>query len=317
MTIPPRLSERSSDLSKPTGDSRPIQSMTGFSAINRECTAGSVRVELRSVNSRFLDLSFRVHDDLRQVEWTLRERLVAAIQRGKVECRISVRAASSSTQAPALDTIAVAHLALLADQVRAQIPDACAPSVADVLRWPGVLAEPDQADALSSEVLAAGSDAIDALIAHRSREGARLTSLILERARAIRAIVSGLRSRGPELLQSHERRLAERLGAAVNTLSPSVPFEETMARVRQEISLYGMRADVTEELDRLIAHLDELEGACSGAGPIGKRLDFLLQELNREANTLGSKAAVVDLSRAAVELKLLIEQIREQVQNLE
>lgn len=291
--------------------------MTGFSAVNRECAAGSVRVELRSVNSRFLDLSFRAPDDLRQAEWALRERLTASVQRGKLECRINIRAASGPAGGPALNQAAVAQIGALADQVRAHIPDASAPSVAEVLRWPGVLAEADAAGELGGEVQAAGLEAITALIAHRAREGARLVGVILERAQAIRQIVAALRVRGPELLQAHEKKLEERLGAVVHGLAPSVPAEETMARVRQEISLYGMRADVTEELDRLLAHLDELEHTCAGPGPIGKRLDFLLQELNREANTLGSKAAVIDLSRAAVDLKLLIEQIREQVQNLE
>lgn len=304
-------------LSKSTADSRSIQSMTGFSAVTREYSAGSVRVELRSVNSRFLDLSFRAPDELRQAEWGLRERLVATIQRGKLECKISLRAQSAESVIPCLDDAAMIRLATLADQVRAHIPDAAAPTVAEVLRWPGVLAEPDTTNELSAAVQGAGIEAIEALIAHRVREGSRLTEVILERAQSIRQIVQALRVRGPELLQLHERRLAERLGSVVDSLAPSVPAEETMARIRQEIALYGMRADVTEELDRLIAHLDELEDTCRGAGPIGKRLDFLLQELNREANTLGSKAAVVDLSRAAVELKLLIEQIREQVQNLE
>jgi uncharacterized protein (TIGR00255 family) len=291
--------------------------MTGFSAVNRECAAGSVRVELRSVNSRFLDLSFRAPDELRHCEWPLRERIIATVQRGKLECRISYRPASSGTNCAHLNEAALAALTALSDSVRASIPDASAPTVIETLRWPGVLAENDATTELGAAVQNAGTEAIEAFMAHRAREGARLVAFILDRASAIRLIVEGLRQRGPELLSSHERKLTERLTGVVESLGPSVPLEETLARVRQEIALYGMRADVTEELDRLINHLDELQIACEGPGPVGKRLDFLLQELNREANTLGSKAAIIDLSRAAVELKLLIEQIREQVQNLE
>jgi uncharacterized protein (TIGR00255 family) len=291
--------------------------MTGFAASAREGQAGSVSVEIRSVNARFLDLSFRAPDDLRAAELAIRDLISASVQRGKVECRISFRSADTRGASQALQLEALERLVVLSDQVRARIPDAAAPTVAEVLRWPGVLAEDDSAQALVTLAIDAGREALDAFLAHRGREGQRLVAVILERADAIAEIVRPIRDRGPELVAAHEKRLAERLQTAVDSLGARVPVEDTMARVRQELALYGMRADVTEELDRLLAHLDELRGACKGGGPVGKRLDFLLQELNREANTLGSKAAVIDLSRAAVELKLLIEQIREQVQNLE
>ena len=291
--------------------------MTGFATALREGEAGSVSVEIRSVNARFLDLSFRAPDDLRAAEAALREQISAAVQRGKVECRISFRSATGRSSGQVIQTDALERLIALSDEVRARIPDAAAPTVAEVLRWPGVLAEDDAALALAALAVDAGREALEGFLAHRAREGARLVAVIAERAQAIAQIVKPLRERGPELLAAHEKRLSERLQAAVESLGSRVPVEETMARVRQELALYGMRADVTEELDRLLAHLDELRDACSGAGPVGKRLDFLLQELNREANTLGSKAAIVDLSRAAIDLKLLIEQIREQVQNLE
>lgn len=291
--------------------------MTGFATALREGEAGSVSVEIRSVNGRFLDLSFRAPDDLRAAEAALREHISAAVQRGKVECRISFRCATGRGSGQVIQTDAIERLITLSDEVRARIPDAAAPTVAEVLRWPGVLAEDEAALALAALAVEAGREALEAFLAHRAREGARLVAVIAERAQAIADIVKPLRERGPELLAVHEKRLAERLQTAVDSLGTRVPVEETMARVRQELALYGMRADVTEELDRLLAHLDELREACRGSGPIGKRLDFLLQELNREANTLGSKAAIVDLSRAAIDLKLLIEQIREQVQNIE
>jgi len=317
ITLHLRLTERSTSLSKKPGEPRPIQSMTGSATAIRDGQAGSVSVEIRSVNARFLDLSFRVPDDLRSAETALRELISASVQRGKVECRVSFRSASAQSGGQSLQIEAVDRLVALSDQVRSRIPDAAAPTVSEVLRWPGVLAEDDSAAALASLAIEAGREALDAFLSHRAREGARLVTLILERARSIADIVLAIRARGPELLAAHEKRLAERLQLAVDSLGAQVPAEETMARVRQELALYGMRADVTEELDRLLAHLEELRDACAGSGPIGKRLDFLLQELNREANTLGSKAAVVDFSKAAVELKLLIEQIREQVQNLE
>ena len=291
--------------------------MTGFAVATRDASVGQVSVEIRSVNARFLDLTIRLPDELRAAEWPLRELIAASVMRGKLECRIAWRSHGARSEETPINDMALARLVLLSDQVRSRIPDASAPTVSEVLRWPGVLGEADVGATLTPLAIEAGREALTAFLAHREREGARLVELILERARAIEAIVVQVRQRGPELLASHERRLIERLQTAVSGLGASIPQEETLARVRQEVALYGMRADVVEELDRLLTHLSELRQACAGPGPLGKRLDFLMQELNREANTLGSKAALAEVGRAAVELKLLIEQIREQVQNLE
>ncbi|HEY0879184.1 MAG TPA: DUF1732 domain-containing protein, partial [Zeimonas sp.] len=170
---------------------------------------------------------------------------------------------------------------------------------------------------VNGEVVAAARDALAEFTASRVREGSKLVAFVLERADAIDAIVAPLAARGPELVDAWQLKLVERLRDALEQTGAAVPVEETMARVRQEVAAYGLRIDVAEEIGRLQAHVVELRRVLAGAGPVGKRLDFLLQELNREANTLGSKAAAIDLTASSIELKVLIEQIREQVQNLE
>src|SRR5690606_12168397 len=177
--------------------------------------------------------------------------------------------------------------------------------------------EPDSAEALAPEVLAAAHQALDEFVASRVREGEKLATFLHDRAAAICAIVEPLKARSPELLAAWQARLVERLRGALVQADAPVPLEETMARVRQEVTAYGLRIDVAEELSRLQAHVDELRRVLDAGSPAGKRLDFLMQEFNREANTLGSKAAAIDLTGAAIELKVLIEQMREQVQNVE
>ena len=291
--------------------------MTGYAQAARETAAGQLIVEIRSVNSRFLDLSFRMPDELRVAEPALRELIAGAVQRGKVECRIGLRARSRDESAPGIDARALAQLAELARQVNEAMPRAHPPGVADVLRWPGVLAEPAGAEALAPEVLAATREALAEFTASRQREGSKLVEFMLERADAVTAIVEPLAQRSPELLQAWQDKLVERLRAALDQADAAIPHEETMARVRQEVTAYGLRIDIAEELSRLQAHVAELRRILEAGGAAGKRLDFLLQEFNREANTLGSKAAAIDLTGASIELKVLIEQMREQVQNIE
>ncbi|MDT3680148.1 MAG: YicC/YloC family endoribonuclease [Burkholderiaceae bacterium] len=301
-----------------SAERRPIQSMTGYAQSSRNTAAGQLAVELRSVNARFLDLVIRAPDELRSAEPALRELVGAAVLRGKLECRLALRAGGRADETDArVDERALARFVAIAQQVAQSMPQAAAPTVVEALRWPGVIAdEAPQVDP-SAEVVEVAGEALAEFVASRVREGAKLIAFVLERADAIDAIVAPLAARSPELIDAWQRKLVERLREALEQTGAAIPVEETMARVRQEVAAYGLRIDVAEEIGRLQAHVAELRRVLSGPGPVGKRLDFLLQELNREANTLGSKAAAIDLTGASIELKVLIEQIREQVQNLE
>ena len=294
--------------------------MTGYASVSRDTAAGRITLDLRSVNSRFLDLAFRMPDDLRAAEPGLRELITAGVARGKLECRIALQKLPSDSRQPAIDRGLLAQLLAAAAEIGRLAPGAAPLSQADLMRWPGVLAEPlADPEAVAREVIELGREAMAELTASRLREGEKLAGVILERADRMQQIVEGLRTEAPALLAAFEQRLVERLRAALGEAAAgtSLPVEATMDRVRQEVVLYGLRIDIAEELARLAMHIDELRRILGSSGPAGKRLDFLLQELNREANTLGSKAANIDLTNAAVELKLLIEQIREQVQNIE
>ena len=294
--------------------------MTCYASVSRSTPAGRVSLELRSINSRYLDLVFRIPDELRAAEPALRESIASGIARGKVECRISMQKLPAESRQPAIDRGLLAQLVALGDEIRTLAPQAAPLSTADLLRWPGVIAEQvtDQ-EALARALAELGREAVTELQTSRRREGAKLAATIIERAERMQAIVDTLKEQTPALLAAFEQRLVERLRAALTDASSgtALPVDEAMDRLRQEVVLYGVRIDVAEELARLAVHIGELRRIVETGGQSGKRLDFLMQELNREANTLGSKAANIDLTNAAVELKLLIEQVREQVQNLE
>lgn len=299
---------------------KPLLSMTGYGSVAADHELGRLGVELRSVNSRYLDLSFRLPDELRMLEPMMRETLMARLSRGKIDIRVSVqhRAAVRPEfrfRPGVLDALATAQVA-----VRAVFPDAAPMNVADILRFPGVVddPQPDPAHWIAAFSPLVGR-AADELLASRAREGARLAQVLRERASAMSRIVAAHQQRAPEMVEAFGQRLAERLREAATggLQGTAIPLEETMARIRQEVALHGIRVDVAEELNRLEIHIGELLRILEGGGQVGKRLDFLMQELNREANTLGSKASGLDTTNASVELKLLIEQVREQVQNLE
>ena len=288
-----------------------ILSMTGFAVQHRELGRLSLHMELRGVNSRYLDLVLRLGDDVRQAEPALREMLSARLRRGKVECRLNLQ---KNDAAPATELTLNAALLDQLESTQRQLATrfrAAAPlSMAEILRWPGMLADDSPGfDALMGEIRAMASAAIDEFIATRAREGAKLADTIRERAAAMRALVERIAPQMPALVQAHQAKLTERLRDAVETLDDE--------RSRHEVALFAQRIDVDEELDRLRTHLDEVERILDKGGVAGKRLDFLMQELNREANTLASKSAATDVTAAAMELKVLIEQMREQVQNLE
>jgi len=294
--------------------------MTGFAGTTVATPIGQATIEIRAVNSRFLDLTLKIADDLRNFEPQIRERIGARLARGKVECRLSVQRAASA-ESTRLNQAAVAGLRRLGDEVRQALPQAAPLSVAAVLGWPGVLETPPlDADGLRASLLAALDDVLDRLQDSRAREGASIADALRGRCDGIEAIVEQLRRRLPELRAAVERKLAERLEQALGAplaAAAALTREEVSERIRQEVTLYGLRADVDEELSRLATHVAEVRRVIDAGGAVGRRLDFLMQELNREANTLGSKATAIDLAQSAIELKLLIEQMREQIQNLE
>lgn len=286
-----------------------IQSMTGYAAASAESPAGRLSLELRSVNSRFLDLQFRVADELRALEPALREKLVARLARGKVDCRLYLN--ESSVQQPgALDAQAVARLKTLAEEAARAFPGAAPLRIADVLRWPGVVAQPEaDAEALRSAALSLADRALDELVAARAREGEKLAGVVRSRITEMRRRVDQVAPLVPQVVADYQKKLEDRLREALGTGQDE--------RIRAEVAVFAAKVDVDEELERLKAHFAEIERTLGGKGAAGKRLDFLAQELNRESNTLASKAASGPVSDCALELKLLTEQIREQVQNIE
>jgi uncharacterized protein (TIGR00255 family) len=281
--------------------------MTGYAAAAAGSPRGTLNLELRSVNARFLDVQFRIAEELRALEPALRELIAARVSRGKVDCRVSL--AEDETAVPRLNEEALRRLRVVADAARKAFPEAAPPTLGELLRWPGVLAAETDADALRASATGLCRRALDELVAARSREGAKLAATIVERVRAMRERVEEVRPLVPEAIAAYQAKITERLREAVGAADDE--------RIRTEIALFATKVDVAEELDRLVTHLGEVERVLGAGGAVGKRLDFLAQELNREANTLASKAASGAIADCALELKLLIEQVREQVQNLE
>jgi uncharacterized protein (TIGR00255 family) len=289
-----------------------IYSMTGYAAATRDLGSAVMNLEIKSVNSRYLDISFRLSEELRFLEMPLREKIAGRIGRGKIECRgyLQAQPAQGAARRRMPDPLLLAELGRLDDAVRSALPQAAPLSVAEVLRWPGVLGD----DSLGSEALQAAAQdlfatLLDEFVASREREGGKLADVLRDRAARMRERVAAAEPLLPAALTGYRERLATRLREAVANLD-----EE---RIRQEVGVFAAKIDVAEEIARLVTHLDELERVLKKGGAVGKRLDFLMQELNREANTLSSKSVSGEVTAIALELKLLIEQMREQVQNLE
>jgi uncharacterized protein (TIGR00255 family) len=287
-----------------------IYSMTGYAARTLDGERGALHIELKSVNSRYLDFQFRVCEELRVAEPALRELFSARISRGKLECRVSFAAATARAQSLTLNADLLQRLKSFDAQVRSELPLAAPLTVSDVLRWPGMFGDDAlDAEALVPACLALARDALEDFTASRAREGEKLSTVILERVARMRDLVREVAPRIPVAQAAFQEKLKQRLTDAIGSADDD--------RIRQEVAVFAVRIDVAEELARLSTHLDEVERVLTAGGASGKRLDFLMQELNREANTLGSKSVVTEVSQTAMELKLLIEQMREQIQNLE
>jgi uncharacterized protein (TIGR00255 family) len=288
-----------------------IHSMTGYASANRTLSRCQLGIELRAVNSRYLDLVFRLPEELRPLESQLRERIMAKVQRGKLECRASISDLPAENRTLDLNRDLVQRLAAAGRDVQTLVGDnACPLSVADILRWPGVIGEPDVSiDELGGACLELIDQVVLDFNASRGREGDKLAQIILERAARMQELVTVIAPKIPQLVKTYGEKLAAKIAEA--GMSPDDD------RMRQEIVLFASKIDVDEELSRLGAHIKELQHVLKKGGAVGRRIDFLMQEFNREANTLGSKSADLESTQAAVELKVLIEQMREQVQNIE
>lgn len=287
-----------------------ILSMTGFASVATELAGISLAVELRSVNHRYLDVTIKLPDELRPFEPRIRERLAAAQRRGKLECRVALARTPGGGSGITVDESRVHDLAAAAAQVARLVPGMPPLAAADILRWPGVLVEASlPQDTLAGEVEALVDTAIAELRDARSREGAKLAGILAARCHDIDAEVARVAPRIPALHAAFVDKLGARLREA--GLDPGND------RLAQELALFATRIDVAEEVERLSTHVAEFRRVLAQGGSVGKRLDFLAQELHREANTLGSKSVDAELSRVSLELKVAIEQIREQVQNIE
>jgi uncharacterized protein (TIGR00255 family) len=283
--------------------------MTGYANCSQTLPGATLTLELRSVNSRFLDIHFRLPDELRPGEPALREAINSALERGKVDCRAAVTADSAGRRT-AMNSEALAGLKAVLADIGREFPDAGAIAAGDILRWPGLFGDggPDLA-ACNAAMKDLVATCLVELQACREREGAQLAAALRSRLAAMRTIIADIAPLIPAAQAAFEARVRQRLVDALGSAD-----EE---RIRQEVVVYATRVDVAEEVSRLNAHIGETERVLAKGGAAGKRLDFLMQEFNREANTLGSKSVSGEVSAAAMELKILIEQMREQVQNIE
>ncbi|WP_417330461.1 YicC/YloC family endoribonuclease [Halomonas cupida] len=290
-------------------NSSAVHSMTAFSRQQHAAEWGSLQLELRSVNQRYLEPHFRLPEALRELEPVFRETLRSRLHRGKVECALRFEP-SEANETLSVNRERLAALSFALDEVRKALPDAPMPNALELLDHPGVLQTSGlDMDAIKQATSELFEQALDDLIECRQREGEKLKALIEERLAAISELVSEVRTMMPDILVRQRTQLEEKLATLTAELDPQ--------RLEAEVVLMAQKADVAEELDRLDTHVSEVARQLKQKGPVGRRLDFLMQELNREANTLSSKSVVADTTRCAVELKVLIEQMREQIQNIE
>lgn len=285
-------------------------SMTGFAALEQTLDNATLLLELRAVNSRYLDLHFKLDENLRSLEPPVRELIGAHLSRGKIECKINLIQRVQSNQTMQLDEKLMQQLAAIGAQTQLHFPQSRPLSVADILRWPGVvLSAALSHDTLMDDVKKLVQQGLQDLNASRAREGEKLKALILDRLGQIELLVAKVKPLLPALSKEYQAKLVNKLQESLKNIDQE--------RIAQELILFAQRIDVDEELTRLTAHISEVKRILNSDAPAGKRLDFLMQELNREANTLGSKSVSVQTTQVSMELKVLIEQMREQIQNIE
>ena len=287
-----------------------LHSMTGFARESVETDIGSLTWEVRAVNHRYLDVQFKVPEDLRPREQAFRQQASASLRRGKVECSLYFRRAVSQDTELQVDTSFVELLGHRISELTSKLPNVAAANPIEILRWPGVLLQTEvDTEPLFQEASALLTRTLDALTNMRANEGDRIHNMLESRCLDIEAIAASVRKRMPEILDAVRAKQKERID--------KLDIDADPARLEVELALIAQKLDVDEELDRLESHLVEIRNALRNDEPVGRRLDFLMQELNREANTLGSKSADAATTKAAVDLKVLIEQMREQIQNIE
>ena len=287
-----------------------LHSMTGFARESVETALGTLTWEIRAVNHRYLDVQFKLPEDLRPKEQAFRQQASAVLGRGKVECGLFFRRATDQQAEMQVDTDLVALIGARISEVSAKLPATAAVNPVEILRWPGVMQQPEtDAEPLFGEATSLLDTALQAIDSMRLSEGQRIAEMLESRCRDIETIAASVRARMPEVLAASRLKQKARI--------EKLDVEADPARLEVELALIAQKIDVDEELDRLESHLVEIRDALRDEKPVGRRLDFLMQELNREANTLGSKSADTDTTKAAVDLKVLIEQMREQIQNVE
>ncbi len=287
-----------------------IQSMTGYASQERNTNNGVLQVELRSVNQRYLELHPKLDDNCRVLETAVRDTLKAKLGRGKVECRMQLASNNGAQALIELNHDVLQQVAASVQEAAKHFPEAQAVNMLDVLRMPGVMAtHAVNAETLAEEAIAVLQLAVEDLIKSRAREGEKLKAIILERLAEVESLIVTVKPMMPEMVKAYQQRLLAKLEEAQQSKDDE--------RIRQEITLYTQRIDVDEELSRLDAHVSEVKRILSAGGLAGKKLDFLMQEMNREANTLGSKSVAIETTQISMQLKVLIEQMREQIQNIE
>jgi uncharacterized protein (TIGR00255 family) len=284
--------------------------MTGFARQSAESSAGTLTWELRAVNHRYLDVQFRLPEELRPREQAFKQQISAVLKRGKVECTLHLRRALDQRGEMQLNEDLSRLIGTRVTEIRKSLPDSLPPNAIDILRWPGVIAETEiDSEPLQEDAAALLDQAVQAMATMRASEGERIAAMLRSRCNDVSALAAAVRKRMPDVLAAAHARQRERI--------ERIDVEADPARLEVELALIAQKLDVDEELDRLESHIIEIDQVLRGGEPVGRRLDFLMQELNREANTLGSKSADAETTKAAVDLKVLIEQMREQIQNVE